>query len=267
MATLDVPGARLAYQVLGQGPLLVLIPGANGEYGIYQGLAHALSGEYTVLTYARRGFSDSLLTGPQDYAHRLQTDADDVQRLIAQEGQGQPAVVFGSSSGAIVALWTLLTHADAVRTLIAHEPPALKLLPDGEELRAGYVDIYRLYREGGLVPAQQKFAEALGPIDRAAMGGGGERGPFAQANMTYWFERELPVYPNADFDLDALGKLKDKLIMGTGQQSDDSLAYRGAMAFAERLGVPVASFVGGHVGYAMRPEEFAADLRAALAGR
>jgi hypothetical protein len=37
---------------------------------------------YTVVTYDRRGFSRSYLEGPQDYEHRLETDADDVRSLI-----------------------------------------------------------------------------------------------------------------------------------------------------------------------------------------
>ena len=267
MPTLDVPQARLNYLTAGSGPLLILIPGANGEHGIYQGLAGQLEGEYTVLTYDRRGFSQSLLTGPQDYAQRLQTDADDVAALIKEVGQGQPATVFGSSSGAIVGLQTLISHPEAVKTLIAHEPPALKLLPDGEELIAFQAGVYQLYREAGPLAAGQKFAQQASLTDRAAMGGGGNRGPFGQANMTYWFERELLVYPNTDFDLEALQRSSDKLIMGVGKQSEGSFAERGARAFAERLGVPVAPFASAHLGYAMQPQEFAADVRAAVSGR
>lgn len=77
---------------------------------------------------------------------------------------------------------------------------------------------------------------------------------------------QLLVYPNINFDLDALGRVKDKLIMGGGTASEGHFAYRGAAAFAERLGVPLARFTGGHVGYAMQPSEFATDLHAALAG-
>ena len=267
MPTLTVPNARLNYEVVGHGPVLLCIPGANGDHPIYQGLAQQLAGELTVVTYDRRGFSQSPLTGPQDYARRLQTDADDVAALIAEVGGGSPATVFGSSSGALVAIQTLISHPDLIKTLIAHEPPALKMLPDGEALIRYQADVYQLYREAGLIPARQKFAEQASPIDRVAMGAGGERGPFAQANATYWFERELLVYPNTDFDLEALERAKDKLIMGVGRQSEHSFAERGAAAFAERLGVPLAPFASAHVGYAMQPQAFAADLRAALNGR
>jgi len=82
MSTLKVPGAQLSYEVDGDGPLLILIPGARGEGEVFRPLAHLLSAQYQVVTYDRRGFSRSSLDGPQDYDHRLETDAADVRRLI-----------------------------------------------------------------------------------------------------------------------------------------------------------------------------------------
>ena len=43
MSTLDVPGARLGYQVAGEGPLLVLIAGMRGSGPIYHPLAQHLA--------------------------------------------------------------------------------------------------------------------------------------------------------------------------------------------------------------------------------
>lgn len=267
MPVLDVPGAVLNYEITGQGPLLMLIPGANGEHHIYHDLAQQMASEYTMLTYDRRGFSQSSLTGVQDYAHRLQTDANDVQRLIFEVGQGQPAVVFGSSSGAIVALQTLLSHPEAVKTVIAHEPPAVKLLSDSEQRLGSYRGMYETYRASGIIAAMEQFVQDVGTVDRMAMGQATNptRGPFAQANATYWFERELPIYPGTEFNVEALSKLKDRLVLGGGQQSENNIGYQVAAALAERLGLPLAPFAGGHVGYAIHPQEFAADLRAALA--
>ena len=59
MSTLDVPGAVLHYETQGSGPVLVLVPGANGEAGIFKPLADALQDAFTVVRYDRRGFSDS----------------------------------------------------------------------------------------------------------------------------------------------------------------------------------------------------------------
>src|SRR5262245_49171845 len=100
MSTLDVPGAQLSYEVSGIGPVLVLIPGASGTGESFHPLVLHLVSHYQVVTYDRRGFSRSSLDGPQDDVHRLATDADDVRYLL-EHLTDQPAIVFGSSSGAI----------------------------------------------------------------------------------------------------------------------------------------------------------------------
>ncbi|MGH3929774.1 MAG: hypothetical protein ACRDTF_07335 [Pseudonocardiaceae bacterium] len=41
-----------------------------------------------------------------------------------------PADVFGSSSGGVTGIALATRHPDQVRTLVAHEPPLVELLPD-----------------------------------------------------------------------------------------------------------------------------------------
>ena len=83
MSTLDVPGAVLHYETQGSGPVLVLVPGANGEAGIFKPLADALQDAFTVVRYDRRGFSDSRLTAAQEEGdRRLAADGDDVASLL-----------------------------------------------------------------------------------------------------------------------------------------------------------------------------------------
>src|SRR5262245_53822427 len=67
VSVLQVPGARLHYETRGSGPLMVMVPGANGEAGAFEAVAEHLAAHYTVVTYDRRGFSRSRLEGPQDY--------------------------------------------------------------------------------------------------------------------------------------------------------------------------------------------------------
>ncbi len=136
MSTLTVPGAQLYFEVIGDGPLLIMIPGAAGTGEVFRPLIGPLAEQYQVVTYDRRGFSRSELNGPQDYDHRLGTDADDVRCLIEQSTDKQsspvdkPAIVFGNSSGATVALEVLIRYPERVATVIPHEPPVVNLLPD-----------------------------------------------------------------------------------------------------------------------------------------
>ncbi len=71
--------------------------------------------------------------------------ADDVHRLLSALG-AQPAYVFGSSGGAVVGLALVTAHPDQVRTLVAHEPPVVELLPDSAQVRDQIEDIYHTYR-------------------------------------------------------------------------------------------------------------------------
>src|SRR3546814_20961907 len=80
---------------------------------------------YTFATYDRRGFSRSQLDGQQDYDRRLETDANDVRRLI-EHSSDQPAILFGSSTGGIIVLEVLARHPSVVRTLVPHEPSPVR---------------------------------------------------------------------------------------------------------------------------------------------
>ncbi len=56
--TLDVPGARLYYELRGSGPVLLLIGSPMDSTG-FAGLASALADDYTVVTYDPRGIGNS----------------------------------------------------------------------------------------------------------------------------------------------------------------------------------------------------------------
>ena len=74
---------------------MLMVPGATGEADSFKMVTEHLAAHYTVVTYDRRGFSRSRLDGPQDYDHRLETDADDVRRLI-EHVSDEPATIFGA---------------------------------------------------------------------------------------------------------------------------------------------------------------------------
>ena len=269
MATLPVPAAVINYSMSGDGPLLVLIAGARGSGSIYQPLARHLSKNFRVLTYDRRGYGGSVLDGDQDYSRRLQTDADDVAWLIAQEGNG-PALVFGSSSGAIVALEVLTRHPEAVRLLLAHEPPALSLLPQAERAReaAFLQQMYELYRAEGLRPAIGKFLMSMmSASDRETLTAAAGQADAAQTarDFGYWFEHELRQYPMTTFDLEALSA-RAGLAFIAGQDTGDLLPHRIAVRFADQVGAPLHVLPAGHVGYVTCPAEFAHGLEALLVG-
>jgi pimeloyl-ACP methyl ester carboxylesterase len=55
------------------------------------------------------------------------------------------------------------------------------------------------------------------------------------------------------------------IVIGTGRRSRAFYPGRGGEIVAERLGVPLVEFPGGHVGYVEEPVAFAAKLRETVA--
>ena len=262
MSTLKVPGTRLYYEVSGTGPLLILIPGAKGEGEVFRPLAYHLSAQYQVVIYDRRGFSRSKLDGPQDYDHRLATDADDVRRLI-EHLTDQPATVFGSSSGAIVAIEVISHFAERVQTVVAHEPPLVALLPDAAKWLAFFDGVYDTYQEAGIPQAMRQFASgAFGSGDQRLM----ERATrehtneYTLSNARYWMEHELRQYPRAELDLTALAAHAWQIVLAGGRDSQDQVAYQPNKVLARHLGRAIVNFPGGHLGFVAYPAEFAKEL-------
>lgn len=272
---LAVPGAELYYETAGSGPLILLIPGGNGDNMPYAGLLRLLSDSYTVVAYNRRGFSLSPVDGPVDAATRLDLDADDAVALIEHLGSG-PAHVFGSSSGAIVGLHLLTRSPDHIATLISHEPPLATLLPDGDEWLAFLDELYDVWRAEGAAEAMRRFGERILGVttdnssDRLASLPAEQRAELMrrmQANLTFWFEYELKTYPRYEPDLSALAGLTDRLVLAGGNESRELFPYRPNTVLAERLGLKVVDFPGDHIGYAAHAPEFAAQFRSVLASR
>jgi pimeloyl-ACP methyl ester carboxylesterase len=266
MSTLNVPGAQLFYERSGNGPHLILIPGASGTGESFCLLAHHLISQYQVVTYDRRGFSRSLLDGPQDYDHRLATDADDVRRLI-EHLTDQQAIVFGSSSGAIVALEVLTRYPEQVQTVAAHEPPVVSLLPDAAKWWAFFDRIYDSSRKHGIEKAMHQFVsmvvgkEEHQVIKRAMTQQANE---YTKANAAYWMEHELRQYPRVELDLAVLAVHARQTLLVGGRDAQDKVSYQSASALARQLGLTLVDVPGGHIGFMTSPAEFAAALIEAL---
>ncbi len=92
--SLDVPGARLYYEVQGSGPVLGLIGHPMGVSG-FAAIAPLLAQDYTVVTYDPRAFAHSTIDD-RDQDAEPDLLADDAHRVLEAVGDG-PAHVFGSS--------------------------------------------------------------------------------------------------------------------------------------------------------------------------
>lgn len=266
MSEFTVPGAILHYEVFGtQGPLLLLIPGADGRGSVFHPAARLLAAHFTVVCYDRRGYSKSLLVGSQDFTNRLQTDADDAQRLILHLSSDANGMVFGTSSGAVVAQQLLASHPECVSKIVVHEPPIFSMLPEEFQQRAcGLIQhIYDKYRANGTEAAMQEFTSGLSEGPDAAMMRkcmDVKRGDEIRANCQFWFEFELRQYTSAPVDLTRIGQVKDKLILVAGEDSGEGPGVGPILSMAAVLKKRVERIAGGHVGYMVNPEGFTKNI-------
>ena len=257
--TLDVPGARLYYERQGAGPLLLMIGSPMDSTG-FAGLARALAGRFTVVTYDPRGIGHSTREdAAQDVTPEQQ--ADDVHHLLSSLG-GEPAHVFGSSGGAVVGLALVTAHLGYVRTLVAHEPPVVELLPDSAEVRTQIQDIYDTYRADGADKAMQKFLAHAGlgaAPGQKAEAPLWEPSPEQMARMRATTEVFLAhlIRPTTRYrpDIEALRTAPTRIVVAVGATSKGQLANRSARALAAELGTPVVEFPGDHGGFVALPQQ------------
>ena len=262
--TLDVPGARLYYEVQGSGPALMLIGHPMGASG-FASIAPLLAEVYTVVTYDPRGFAHSTIDDPdQDAEPDLL--ADDVRRVLEAVGK-VPAHVFGSSGGAVTGLALVAHYPGHVETLIAHEPPLALLLPEAEEARAGMHEIYGTYRDSGISAAWERFSAFTGMNIRPQYAAADPQPPAAEAVATSerFFGHGLLPIALYQPDFSALQAASTRLVVAEGTGSKGEFPQRTAVALAECLGTPLIDFPGGHAGFVSESKEFAAVLRRTLA--
>jgi pimeloyl-ACP methyl ester carboxylesterase len=105
-------GARIHYEVRGEGPLVVLSLGFAATPATYEGIVADLARDHRVVTWEPRGCGSSSPDGPFDIA----TDADDLLALINE--LGPPATAYGAGHGVDVSIRAAAADRDAVRAFV-----------------------------------------------------------------------------------------------------------------------------------------------------
>ncbi|MEU5422619.1 alpha/beta hydrolase [Streptomyces sp. NPDC020667] len=255
--TLEVPGARLHFEVRGSGPLLLLIAGGGSDAAVFERLAAVLAADRRVVTYDPRGNSRSALDGPPA-DQRIETHTDDACRLLDHiAAADEPVEVFGSCSGALVALELATRPRRRIRSVVAHEPPAMALLPDAERHLAFFDHVHEVFRREGVAPALRELAAVFGGRPAPALPDVHDNSAFFLAHVVRPTTRFLP-------DLTALARAADRIVMAGGHDSRTHVIHRPAEVLAARLGRALVEFPGGHAGYAKHPAEFAQRLAGVL---
>ncbi|MFG2353337.1 alpha/beta fold hydrolase [Streptomyces sp. NPDC048521] len=222
-----------AYDVTGSGPVLLLVPGGAGHPMGLGPLTERLAARFTVVTYDPLGLAHGRLGLPV-HDQRVADWSEGAHRVLETVvPTGESAYVFGTSSGGIAVLDLLARHPRRLAHVVAHEPPCVTLLPDGEERRA---ELIGQLDGPGQPPAEGGSATAMGVF---------------LARVLRPFTAHAPAFTAPS----------GRLTLAAGTDSRGQLLYRTAEFLAERLGGTFAEFPGGHLGTLDHPLEFA-DLLA-----
>jgi pimeloyl-ACP methyl ester carboxylesterase len=261
---LDVAGGSIYYEVRGQGPVLLIIPGGPQDAGVFAGLARLLADRYTVVAYDPRGNSRSPFDGPLD----VDQQADDAAALI--ETVGGPAFVFGTSGGAQIALNLAVRHSTLVRAVLAHEPPAILLLDDPAPALAADQELYDIYRRDGVEAAMGKFFADNGleggedgdPPSEMPQMSPEDAETFARVsgNFEYWLAQGMMPLGRFVPDAEALRTGTPRVAVAIGEQSRGQPIEAMASALARRLGAEPVTFPGDHMGFGPHAQAFAEAL-------
>jgi pimeloyl-ACP methyl ester carboxylesterase len=162
-----INGVELHFDDTGSGQPLVLVHGSWTDRRSWDLVARSLAERFRVVTYDRRGHSQSERPPGQGSVHQ---DVADLAALI-ESLAAAPAHVIGNSFGGSITLRLAAERPDLMSSLSVHEPPLFGLLADDPtfapvfEATSGAMEgVIALLNSGDMEGGARQFAEmVLGP--------------------------------------------------------------------------------------------------------
>ncbi|NUT24416.1 MAG: alpha/beta hydrolase [Streptomyces sp.] len=204
--TISADGTSIAYEIRGEGPVVILVSGAMSTGGTVAPLAVALADRFRVVVYDRRGRGQSRDTPP----YAVEREVEDLAALI--EAVGGEAALYGVSSGG-----ALVLHAAAsgmpVRQVAVYEVP-FAVYEGGAKERAEYTArLTEALAQGRRGDAVELFLRLTGMAEQMIQGA-----------------RQSPMW--AGMETIAPSLAYDNAVMGDGLVPRDRLASVGAPVLA-----------------------------------
>jgi pimeloyl-ACP methyl ester carboxylesterase len=254
---------ELYWEARGAGTPVLLIPGTPGDAGQFDTVAAELCGDHMVITYDRRGTSRS--GAPQGWSHTsVAEQADDAARLLARMGVG-PAVVFGTSNGAAVALELAMRHPARVEAVMLHEMPLLSVLADPEPVGAALGAVIGTAMEAGGPPAALNAFLRFAFGDPIVDGWDGDFRDRVLANAEMVFTVEMPAFQAYRPDEAALAGTTTRVAVTVGRDQRLPFFSEAAHWLAERLDTTVSATPDAHGPQFSSPDQLAAVIRSFVA--
>lgn len=238
-------GTAISFERSGDGPVVILVAQALSDLRDNRRLAALLADTRTVVNYDRRGRGGSRDAGGWSIAREI----EDIEALIdAHEGR---AVLFGASSGAILALDAAAALPEKVGGVIAFEPPVIvddRRAPVPRDLADR---LEQLVDEGRGADAVREFhLVALGasPFLTGAMRlmVGPWRAMIAMAQTAVYDTRLCAgLQDGMPLSRDRWGGLQARALVLVGSKSEPFL-HSGTLELASLIGARYATIAGAH---------------------
>lgn len=267
---ITVEGDDIYYEVRGSGVPVLMIAGAGGDSWWYSNVATVLGNCYKVITYDRRGNAKSISRRPQNF--ELSQQSRDAVAILNAVGEASAHIV-GCSSGAIIALDIAIKYPRSARTIIAYEPPLIRIHPRSNRLHRFVSTIYHNAFHYGSAFASLRFALGVGAPITAMLKGAKEQQhqlntvveTRSQRNVADEF-LELGTVTNYNPDLDAIRKNGVKVLPAAGRESLRKKRFyaQTAAILAQKLGCEIVVFPGHHISFYDRAAAWADTLIANL---
>lgn len=256
----NINGVNLYWEMSGnEGEPLVLVHGSWVDHHDWDRVVGELSKNFRVITYDRRGHSQSQRLPQQG---TMEEDVFDLIALI-EHLDISPVHVAGNSGGGAVALKTAVKKPEIFRSLNVHEPPLFGLLKDVKEaqpmlqvVEARIRAVIELIVSGENEQAARLFVEtiAIGP----------NAWPQLPDPIKHKFTYNAPTFldeiqdpDNLEFDLRKLSNFNKPTLLSAGVESPPFFVMTldkigNSLPSAKRL-----TFQGaGHIPHLSHPEQY-----------
>jgi len=258
-----VNDVSLFYELAGSaGSPMVLVHGSWSDHHGFDRVVSGLAESFRVLSYDRRGHSESERPVTQG---SVQEDGYDLAALLEHLAMW-PAHVVASSFGGVISLNLATVRPGLFRTIVSHEPPLLDMVPSDHPLRGTTDDATarsaQLANDAEADPegAARQFVEevAFGPgswdqLPRSL------RETFVRNAPTFADERRDPFAGKVD--LERLKTFPRPILLSKG---DTSPTFLHAIVEALAAALPVAEVWtytgGGHAPQGTHVDEYVATV-------
>lgn len=248
-ALVEANGTTFHVEVTGHGMPLLLVPGAGGDARQYAELAQVLAQNHEIIAYDRRNNGRS--SQQPDWAETsVDQHAGDVVALLETLGT-EPCVVFGNSTGALIALAAALKAPGRFTGAVLHEPALLGVLASPDDAMATVQPVIAAGVEaGGLAGGAEAFvqfaagdAAALLPpdfLDRL------------RTNARVLLETEFGAFASWRPEPEALSGMSVPLSVLSAEQTAPFFV-EAAEWIASHAGISRLTVPGGHMGFLDHP--------------